>query len=131
MRRPLLDGVNAEHVGVGGERAGADAEHGAPARHVVELRHAVGDHQRVVVRQADDAGAELDVLRPLRRRRHEQLRRGDSLPPGAVVFAYPRLVEVEIVEPLDQLEIPLVGDRRIFVLPVKRRHENAELHAFR
>ena len=39
-----------------------DAEHGAAARHVVELDHAVGDHQGVVIGQRDDAGAELDVI---------------------------------------------------------------------
>ena len=51
-----------EHVRVGGELARAAAEHHPAAGEVVEQHHAVGEHQRVVVRQRAHAGAELDVL---------------------------------------------------------------------
>jgi hypothetical protein len=43
------------------ERAWPYAEHGAAARHIVELHHAAGESERIMVRQGDDAGAEADV----------------------------------------------------------------------
>ena len=71
--------VDPQHQGVGGQQARPDAEHHPAAGHVVELDDAVGDHQRVVVRQRDDAGAEADVPGPLRRDGDEDLRRVDGL----------------------------------------------------
>ena len=59
--RALGDRLDAQHVGVGHQRARAAAEHGAAARHVVELDEAVRHQQRVVVGQAGHAGAEHDV----------------------------------------------------------------------
>ena len=57
-----------------GSRPGPDAEHGAAARQVVELHHAVGDHERMMVGQRDDAGAEPDALRARRDVGDEELR---------------------------------------------------------
>ena len=65
--RPLRVGGDAEHVRVGRELAGPAAEHRAAAGEVVEQHEAVGEHQRVVVRQRVHAGAEPDVLRALGR----------------------------------------------------------------
>jgi hypothetical protein len=65
--RPLLLGLDAHHVGVGHQRAGAAAQHGAAARHVVELHEALRHQEGVVVGQAGDAGAEHDVLGALGR----------------------------------------------------------------
>ncbi len=48
---PLIVGIDAEHVGVGGELPGADTEHHAAARQVVEHHDAIGEDQRMVVRQ--------------------------------------------------------------------------------
>ena len=64
-----------------------------PLRQVVELHEAVGDDQRVVVRQADDARAEPDALGALARRGEEHGRVGDVLPRRRVVLADPGLVE--------------------------------------
>ena len=55
--------------------ARADAEHHAASRQVVEHRDAIGDHQRMVVGQRDDARSQPDPTRPLRRRPT------DSVPP--------------------------------------------------
>src|SRR5437764_1634508 len=52
-------GIDAEHLEVTREPAGADAPVEAPARHLVELRDALGQHERVVVGQARYAGGEL------------------------------------------------------------------------
>ena len=67
--RALGRGLDAHHVGVGRQRARAAAQHGAAARHVVELHEAVRHHQRVVIGQAGDARAQPDVARALDRRR--------------------------------------------------------------
>lgn len=54
--------IDAQHHGVRGQQPGTGAEHHPAAGHVVQLDDAVRDHQRVVVGQRDDAGAEAQVL---------------------------------------------------------------------
>ena len=125
----LGERVDAHHRGVGGERAGTDAHHRAAAGHVVELNHAVDGHQRVVVGQADDAGAEADVAGALRGGGDEDLGRGDQLPAGAVVLADPRFVVTELVEPLEQLEVAVQRQRGVFPDAVEGRHEDSEVHS--
>ena len=98
----LLGRVDAHHEGVGGQGARADAEHDAAPGQVVEQHHAVGQHERVVVGQRRDAGAEADVLGALRGGGDEDLGRGDDLVAGGVVLAEPGLVEAELVEVLDR-----------------------------
>ena len=103
----LLLHVDAHHEGVGGQRARPHPEHHAAARHVVELHDAIGEHQRVVIRERGDAGAEADVPRALGGGGDEDLGRGDDLVAGAVVLADPGLVVAELVEVLDQLHVAL------------------------
>ena len=43
--------ADAHHLGVGGQRAGPDAEHDPAPRQVVEHHHAVGQHEGVLERQ--------------------------------------------------------------------------------
>ena len=107
--------IDAEHHRVGRQQARADAEHRAAARQVIELRHAIGHHQRLVVGQRDDAGAETDVLGARRDVGDEQLGAGDDLVAGGVVLADPGLVEAELVEPLNELAIALETERRVLV----------------
>ncbi len=126
----LGDRLDAHHVGVGDERARPDAEHGAAARHVVELHEALGDHQRVVVGEARDPGAQHDVTRALGGGGDEDLGRGDQLPAGGVVLADPHLVVAEVVHPLDQLHVPAERQRGILADLVEGSQEDAELHAF-
>ncbi len=97
----LLHGLDAQHVGVGGKRARAHAEHGAAAGHVVELHHALGQDVGVVVGQAGHARAQPDVPRALRRLGDEHLGRGDQLPARAVMLTDPGLVVAQVVQPLD------------------------------
>ena len=124
----LADQVNPEHDGIRRQRTRPHAHHHAPPREVIEQHHAVGDHQRMVVRQADDPGAQLDMPGPLGGGGHEHLGRGNRLPATAMVLADPGLVEPQIVEPLEQLQIALQTEGRVFSEPVKRRQENPELH---
>ena len=109
---PLVDRVDAHDVRVGGERARAAPEDQAAAGEVVEQRDAVGQQPRVVVRERHDAGAELDVLGPLRRRGDEDLGAADDLVAARVVLAEPGLVVAEPIERLDPLEVVLEGERR-------------------
>ena len=96
-----LGRVDAHHEGVGGKRAGPDADHDAAAGQVVEEDHAVGQHERVVVGQRGHARAEADVPGAPRRGGDEDLGRGDDLVAGGVVLAEPGLVEAQLVEMLD------------------------------
>jgi len=107
------------------QRSGADAKHRPAAGHVVELHHAVGQHERVVVGQRDDTGAEPDVAGALGRCGDEHLRTGDQLEPARMVLADPRLVIVQPVEVLEQFEVALDRQGRVFVVIVERRQKNA------
>ena len=124
--RSLPQRVDAEHVGIGGELARADAEHHAAAREMVEQHHAVGEEQRVVIGERAHAGAQLDAAGALRRHRDEHLGRRDELVAGGVVLADPRLVEAELVEPLDELEIAVEGEGGVLARGVERREEDPE-----
>ena len=128
---PLRRGVDAQHIGVAGQGAGADAQHHPPVGHMVQLHHAVGDIEGVVVGDADDAGAQLDVLGAVGGHADEDFRRGDGLPAGAVMLADPGLIEAQVVQPLHQFQVAVQGQGWIFAHPVERPHENPELHPFR
>ena len=53
--------LQSNHNAVGGQRTRANAKHRSPARQMVEEHDALRKPQRIVVRDADHAGAELDV----------------------------------------------------------------------
>src|SRR3954453_10509726 len=120
--------AEADHRRVGRQRAGADAEHRAPAGEVIQEDHALGHPQRVVVCQRRHRGAEPDVARALGGGRDEDLRRGDDLAPGGVVLADPRLVVAEPVEVLDELEVGRERERRVLPRRMEGSHEDAEAH---
>ena len=113
---------------VGGQRARPDAEHHSAPRHVVELEQVVSDHQRVVIGQRDDPGAELDVLGPLGQGGDEDHRVGDDLAGERVVLADPGFVVAEVVEVLDQLDIALKREGGMLANAVEGGEEEAEFH---
>ena len=96
-----------------GKRPGSEAEHEAAPGQVVEQHGPLGDPERVVIADADHAGAELDVAGPLGGRGDEDLGRGDDLAAGRVVLADPGLVPAQPVEVVDQLQIALERQRRV------------------
>ena len=100
----------------------------ATAREVVEEHEAIGEQQRMVVRQGVDSAAETDVLRPFRSRSDEHFGRRDALVAARVVLADPHLVEAEAIEVLDQVEIALQGERGVLARRMERRHEQSEAH---
>ena len=112
-----------------GQCARSDADHEAAPGEVVQQHQAVGQHERVVIRQRRHAGAEADVLRALGRGGDEDLGGGDDLVSSRMVLAEPGLIEPELIQMLDQLQIALEGQRRILADRVERGQENAEIQA--
>ena len=110
-----------------GSAPGPGAEHRPASRQAVELDDALGDVERMVVRQADDAGTEADRARQLTGAGEEHLRRGDRLPARRVVLTAPELVVAETVEVRDELEVALQLQRRIVPGRVVRGEERSEL----
>ena len=126
-RLALFGRLDADHRRVRGQRAGSEAEHEAAAGEMVEQDRPVRHPQRVVVRQRQDAGAELDVPGLGGDVGDEDLRRGDDLGAARVVLADPGLVVTEVVELADRRHV--ARDRRRRVLAgrrMERRHEDAE-----
>ena len=121
--------IDAERVRVGGQRARPGAEDRPAAGHVVELHHALRDVERMMIGQRDDAGGELDALRPLARGGEEHLRRGDHFPAAGMMFAAPEFVVAELVEMLDEVEIAAELQHRVFADRMMRREEGAEIQA--
>jgi hypothetical protein len=121
----LFGGLDADLGRVMDQRARADAEHGAAARHVVELGHARGQHEGIVVGQRDDAGAEPDVARALGGGGDEHLRAGDDLEAAGMMLTDPRLMVVQPVEVLDQLHVALDSEGGVLVQRMEGRQENA------
>ena len=125
----LARGIDAHHVCVRRQRAGAATQHGAAARHVVELHEAVRHHQRMMVRQAGHARAEANVARTLDQGADEHFRRGDGLPAGRMMLADPGLVVAELIEPFDQLHVARHGERRVLADPMEGCEKDAERQA--
>ena len=84
-----------------------------------------------MIGQANHARAELDVPGAFRCGGDEQLRGGNRFPSRTVVLAHPRFVESEVVEPLNEFQVPVERQGRIFAQGMKGSHENTEFHAFR
>ncbi len=125
----LGDG-NADHRRIARQRAGADAEHRAAARHMVELRHRFGEHEGVVVGQRFHAGAEADVFRALGRGGDHQLGRGDHLHRAGMMLAIPDFLEAQAVEMLGQQQVALERVGRIEPGRMERREEQTEPQRF-
>src|SRR5207248_1049432 len=85
----------------------------------------------MVVGQAGYAGPQLDAARALGSGGHKNFRGADRLPAGTVVLADIGFIEAQHVEPLDDLQVTLQGQGRVFPWPVEGRHEHAELHSGR
>ena len=120
----LRVGVDAEHHRVGRQEARAEAEHRPPARLVVELDDAVGDHEGMMIGQRDDAGAEPDVAGALGGGGDEELGLAVDLIAAGMVLADPRLGIAERVEPLHRLEIALHAEERVLVIGMEGRQED-------
>ena len=121
--------IDAKHIGVGRQRSGPGAENDPPARHVVELHDALRDVERMVIGQRDDAGAQLDALRPLAHRGQEQFGRGNHFPSRRVMLADPEFVEAKLVEMHRQFDVAAHLEHRMLADRMVGRDECAELQS--
>src|SRR5713101_9054273 len=124
----LRSRIYPEHVCVCGQRPGAASEHHAAMGQMVEQGEAVRDVKGMMIRDTDDARAELDSLGAGRRDRHENFGRRDYFPSRRMMLADERFFVAELVEPFDELHVALETERRVFADAMKGGHENSELH---
>src|SRR6516225_5482314 len=96
---------------------------------MVEEDDALSHPQRIVIRNADHAGAEFDVTRALGRRRYHDFRRGGELGASGVMLAEPCLIIAAAIQPLDEIEIALQCERRVDAGFMEGREKNAEAQA--
>ncbi len=120
----LLGRIDAEHHCIRRQQPRAEAEHATAHGHMVELDDPVRRHQRVVIGERDDAGAEPDAPRALGRGGHEQFRRGDDLVTGRMMLADPGLFIAEPVEPFHQLQVAPDGQGRVLLDRMERCEEH-------
>jgi hypothetical protein len=120
--------VHREEVEVARQRADADAEHVAAARQVIEVRDAVRELHRMVVRQQVGAGTELDALGREQRLRDQEIGRRTRLPGRREMLADPRLREAERVEPAQLREVPCDPVEQRPLRRMRRHHERTEPH---
>ena len=86
-----------EQLEVGAEPAWSDPHDKAALTEMVEHCTVSGDLRRVILRQIEHAGAELDRLGDWDQRRHELQGIGDGLSRSAVVLPDPRLLIAELL----------------------------------
>ena len=98
---------------------------------MIEQHGSLGDHVRVVVGHAGDAGAELDASGALGGGGDEDLGTGNDLGAGGVMLTDPGLVVAELVEVDDQFQIALQRQRRVLTSRVEGCHEDSETKAIR
>ena len=95
---------------------------------MVELSDAVSEVEGVVVGQAGDASAELDVPGHSEGLSDEQLWGGDVLPGGGEVLSYPCLGVPQLVEGDDLVEVVVNGLREVAPRWVERIDKVAYMH---
>ena len=120
--------VHLEQLEVAGKAPGADAEVEASLRHVVELRDALGQHQRVVVRETGDARTELDLLGATKRVGNKQVRCRDILPDRRKVLTDPGFVKPQLVQGDDLLQVRFDRLREVRAGGMQRHCEVPVLH---
>jgi len=121
-------GIDTEQFEIAGEAAGADAPVETTTRHLIELRDALREHQRIVIRQARHAGRQLHALRALERPRDEQIGARNVFPLRGEVLADPGFLVAEPVQQCQLLQIVVHRFRRIGARRVQRHREIPQSH---
>ena len=126
----LLHGqAEAERLGVGGERARADAENEAALCQMIEHRRVRRDERRMAVREVRCPGAELDGLGVADQGGEEDEAVGHVLAAVGEVLADEGVVKAEPVREDDCLAVFLQGVHWIALRRVHRHHEKAQPHS--
>ena len=98
---------------------------------MVEQDYALGDPKGIMIREADDTGAQLNMARPFSRHGHEDFRRSADLRSRRMMFAEPRFVIAAAIEPLNELKIALQRERRIDAWLMERCQKDAKTKPMR
>jgi hypothetical protein len=118
----------AEHLGVGRQAAGADAEIQPSVQHVIEHRDLGSDARRMRVGQIDRPGAQANALRAVRQARQEHHAGSDVLRLVGGVLSDIGLREAEFIGQYEGLAVlaqclpPILGER------MDRHSEKSEMH---
>ena len=118
------------NIAIAGQARRRQAKIEPAARDMVEHGDAVGELGGMVVGQQEAAGAEPDVLGLHQALRHQQVGRGMRFPGGGVMLADPAFGEAQLVEPADDLQVPLVPVLERPLGWMRRHREISELHRF-
>src|SRR5262245_28587399 len=93
---------------------------------MIEVDHALRDVEWMMIGDRDDAGAEPDAVGAFCGGDQEHFRRADRFPAGGMMFAYPKLVVVQLVYPGRQFEVPLEWEGRVFTNGMVRSEKDAK-----
>src|SRR4029434_7627558 len=96
---------------------------------MIEKRHAFGDVERMMERDADHRSPQADTMRMRRRLRQSHLRSRHGLPAAGMMLADKEFVIAELVGIANQRNIPIESERRIFRRIMQRHHENGKFHS--
>ena len=98
------------------------------AAHVIELRRLGGDHDRVVIGETNDAGAELQIFGARYKPGHEHHRRGDRLAGRRKMLAQPNSAKAQLIG--EERLLGILGQRfgERAGRRMHRHHEKSETH---
>jgi hypothetical protein len=97
------------------------------AGHVIQLHDALRDVERMVIRQRNDTGGELDAFRPLARRGEEHFGGRDHFPAAGMMFAAPEFVIAKPIEMLDQIEVATKLQHRMLANRMMRGQKGTKI----
>jgi hypothetical protein len=123
-QRVLVDVERADRLGVGRQRARADAEDEAAFGEMVEHRGLRRNQDGMLLRQVRGAGPELDLRGRVNQRRQERHRVGNVLAGIGEMLAHESAREAELVAEDDGFAILL---ERFGPVPMHRMHRHREV----
>jgi hypothetical protein len=97
---------------------------------VVELVDPLGNHERVVVGEGNDAGSQPDIARALGGGADKNFGRRNDFIACRMVLTDPSLIEAQRIEPFDELKISVEGRGGVLLYRVKRSEKNSETKRF-
>ena len=120
--------VDVEHRPVARQARCGDAEIQPAVGEMVEHRDAVGEFGRVMIGQQEAAGAEADILGLQKRLRQQQVGRRMRLPGRGVMLADPGFLIAELVEPAQDLQVPVVSLLQAALRRMRGHREISDFH---
>lgn len=93
---------------------------------MIEMDHTLGDMERMMIGNRDDAGPEPDAVGPLCGCDKEHFRRADRFPASGVMFADPKFVVLQFVYPSREFEVSLELKGRVLTNGMVRSEKDAK-----